>query len=430
VADVIVLGGGIAGLAAAERLGSAGRSVVLVEARARLGGRIHTLYPSDFPHPIELGAEFIHGESPDIWSVIRRAGLAADEVPHIPARRHQSVQSPVLPMESLVDQILGPDPERAADRPFTDLLQDRLKAGLSQAEAEAALNFVEGFHAADPAKLGTRALADGGSAGRGKQFRLRDGYGGLVQWFARRLDGLPVELRLQAAASKVAWQKGAARVTLHSSMNQADEIEAKQVIITLPLSLMKGNGHQAAGLAVQPMPPGWLAGFDKLHIGTVRRIGMRFDRVWWDSGPTAPNFVYNLGQPFPVWWTATPPGTAMITGWVGGPASEAFSGQPKDRVVESALLSLAAAFGAGVDQLRRWLKDAFTHDWAFDPYTAGAYCYGGVGSLEAQAALARPVADTLFLAGEAFANQGGIGTVHGALSSGCRAAAAVLQSAH
>ncbi len=424
MADVIVLGAGIAGLAAAERLASAGRSVILLEARDRLGGRIHTLHPSDFPYPIELGAEFIHGESPELWDVIRRAGLAFDEVPQRQARRHQGIPSPVPPMEALVDELLGPDPQQAPDRPFSELLQDRLDAGLSQVEAEMVLHFVEGFHAADPKKLGTRALADGGSAGRGKQFRLRDGYGALVAWLARQLESRSVDLRLEAIASRLRWQPGNVRLTLHSPRGEPYEIQAPRAIVTLPLAILKGD----AGLAVEPRPPGWTEGFGRLHMGNVRRVVLRFDRRWWDSGPTAENFVHRAGEPFPVWWTAAPVEAEMITGWVGGPSSEVFLDQPEDRVVETALLSLASVFGAGVDQLRRWLKEAFTHDWGADPFTAGAYCYGGVGALEAQRALREPVADTLFLAGEALADQGGIGTVHGALASGRRAADAVLRS--
>ena len=64
--DVIVIGGGVSGLAAARELSRANRSVILLEARPRLGGRIHTVRPRDWPMPVELGAEFIHGGNPDL----------------------------------------------------------------------------------------------------------------------------------------------------------------------------------------------------------------------------------------------------------------------------------------------------------------------------------------------------------------------------
>ena len=59
--DVIVLGAGVAGLAAARALAAAGRQVVVFEARDRIGGRVHTLHDSAWPHPVELGAEFLQG---------------------------------------------------------------------------------------------------------------------------------------------------------------------------------------------------------------------------------------------------------------------------------------------------------------------------------------------------------------------------------
>src|SRR5262245_46435047 len=75
-ADVVVIGAGAAGLACAQRVACAGRSVVVVEARDRIVGRIHTLRPAGWPHPIEAGAEFIHGEPQETWNLIRAGGLS------------------------------------------------------------------------------------------------------------------------------------------------------------------------------------------------------------------------------------------------------------------------------------------------------------------------------------------------------------------
>src|SRR5438552_1228906 len=78
--DVIILGAGAAGLAAARDLSGAGISCALLEARNRMGGRIHTLHDPAWPVPVEIGAEFVHGKPPDTWRIIRAAGLAACEV--------------------------------------------------------------------------------------------------------------------------------------------------------------------------------------------------------------------------------------------------------------------------------------------------------------------------------------------------------------
>src|SRR5688572_23901010 len=62
--ETLIVGAGAAGLAAAAELAAAGRSVCVLEARDRIGGRIFTRFEPDLPSPLELGAEFIHGESP------------------------------------------------------------------------------------------------------------------------------------------------------------------------------------------------------------------------------------------------------------------------------------------------------------------------------------------------------------------------------
>src|SRR5690606_22043770 len=78
--DVIVIGAGAAGLAAAAAFGEAGVRVLVLEARDRVGGRIHTLHVPDFPLPIELGAEFVHGRPEETAGIIERAGLAQYDV--------------------------------------------------------------------------------------------------------------------------------------------------------------------------------------------------------------------------------------------------------------------------------------------------------------------------------------------------------------
>ena len=77
--DVVVVGAGIAGLAAAQMLLDAGLDVLVLEARGRVGGRIHTHRDPLSPVPIELGAEFIHGTAPEVWEPVRAARLLVCE---------------------------------------------------------------------------------------------------------------------------------------------------------------------------------------------------------------------------------------------------------------------------------------------------------------------------------------------------------------
>jgi monoamine oxidase len=162
-------------------------------------------------------------------------------------------------------------------------------------------------------------------------------------------------------------------------------------------------------------------------MGVAHRVVLGFDTRWWaPNGREGPSFVHGSGEPFPVWWTAVPSREPVLTGWVGGPRARALSGRGEAAMVKAALESVASVFGRDPGELRSRLRMAYAHDWSADPFSGGAYSYGGVGALEARAALGRPVDGTLVLAGEAVAEEGRNATVHGALASGRRAAERLL----
>src|SRR5215470_19212794 len=75
--DVVIIGAGVSGLAAAAEMRKFGLSVLVLEARDRVGGRVWTRHEPDLSAPIELGAEFIHGRAPETFELLREVGKAA-----------------------------------------------------------------------------------------------------------------------------------------------------------------------------------------------------------------------------------------------------------------------------------------------------------------------------------------------------------------
>jgi monoamine oxidase len=429
-ADALVLGAGIAGLAAAERLAGAGRRVVVLEAGDRIGGRIHTLHHSELHHPIELGAEFVHGRPGELVELIRSAGLTLEQVPerHDRGPAHAGVRLPDL--RASLARLLDPAPERIPDQSVAELVRERGDALRRPGELQAVRGYLEGFHAADLACLGTRALAENEAAeddDGDTPHRIREGYGALTRWLAARLEAAGVELRLRTRVTAVHWRRDEVRADVRLPAGGQAEFAGRQAIVTLPLSVLACRPGQAGTVRIEPVPDGWPAALATIHMGAAHHVTLGFDARWWTRDQEdGPAFVHGATEPFPIWWTSLPSRVPIITGWTGGPRAAALAGLGEEAVRRVALDSLASVFGRDAAELRSRLRLVRFHDWVADPLARGAYSYGGVGAIEGRAALARPLEGTLALAGEAIAERGRNGTVHGALESGRRAAAALL----
>jgi monoamine oxidase len=398
---------------------------VILEGRDRVGGRIHTVYPPALQHPVELGAEFVHGRPPELQALIRGAGLVLDQVPAWHEREQGGVERPQPDVRELVQHLLGSDPENEPDRPVAELIGQR-GAGISNAHLTA-MQYIESFHAAQLDKLGSHALAEVESAETedGEQsFRIREGYDRLIGWLRAQLPAESVEIRLEACVTDIEWSPGSVRVFTRDPRGRAFEITGSKAIVTLPLGVLKAAPGSAGAVRIEPPPPSWSRAFRALHMGAAQRIVLHFEEIWWAKPDgSLPSFVYGDDEPFPVWWGSLPKKRPILTGWIGGPRAARLAGLTGEALLARALESAAAIFGERPEALRDRLVASYAHDWQSDPFARGAYSYGGVGAREARRLLAAPVSATLFLAGEATAQGGRNATVHGALASGRRAAA-------
>ena len=421
--DVIVIGAGIAGLAATADLSRRGMKVVLLEARARTGGRILSLQPTGWDQHIELGAEFIHGGNSELRRVLKQAKVTAHRL-DMPmwwsAQGRLQRRQDFWPM---IERIVSRVPAKDRGWSFAEFL--RRQPGLSASERTLAGNYVGSFNGGPITAISAHALRVDGAGAKNYDFLPSRPYHAIVAELEKQCRGQSAEIYLRAAATQVRWRAGTATVSFQQGgQTHPRLLSAKAVVVTLPLGVLRANR-----VKFSPALKAKRKLIARLGWGRVVRVVLRFRPGFW-SAPFLPReiargkgrnfgFINAPGEAVPVWWALHPP-APILTGWAGGQIADPLFELTPAKLRSQALRSLAKIFSVRESELRRWLADWRTHDWQHDPFTLGAYSFAAAGCDDGPKRLAQPIQDTLFFAGEATADD--LGTVHGALASGLRAA--------
>ena len=409
--DVVIVGAGVAGLAAAVELEKAGLRLAIFEARDRIGGRILTHRDPLSPLPIELGAEFVHGRTPEILGIAQRIPLPLCDVSWNPVERRHGEWRTDVDQESESESIMEEAVRyRGPDMTWAEFMAQS-KASASQKES--GTRFVEGFNAARADRISLLSIQQDTLAsqaiGEGHQFRIPTGYDQIPRFLASRLE---TTVRLNTPVRRIAWSEG--QVEINGGLT------AGAAVITLPIGVL-----QAGTVAFDPLPEPVRAASD-IENGQVFRLILRLESALWEHNPDLADagFLFTDSEPFPTWWTTLPLRAPLIVGWCAGRHVDGLPHSPEE-IAREAIKNLGQLLGRNVEaHVRAW----YLHDWRDDPWARGAYSYARAGRLAAREELASPVADTLFFAGEAAELEGHSGTVHGAIRSGRRAAEYVLSS--
>ena len=438
---VLILGAGVAGLAAARAIATAGFSVTILEARDRTGGRIHTIRDPKLPVPIELGAEFVHGRPPDTFELARDANLLLCELPqrHWQVHDNRLIKSAEF-FSDLMDVMNRMANIKNGDLSFRDYLNQYCKNASDQTRSAATM-FVEGFNAARDDIISVRSLVQQNQAedqiDGDRQFRILNGYEGLVSRLEEDARCAGARLLFNSIVKEIRWAPNTVSVSVDSN-NVRHTFQAHSVVITLPLGILQSEPEAPAAVRFIPEIPEKTNAMKFLRMGEVLKINLIFREAFWEQLELDSkegrqslmdfSFVHAADQKFPTWWTQLPVRTSMLVGWTGGPFAEHWTDCDDRTIVDSALSSLSSILRLPKSQIEDFLLTSHFHNWSRDPFTKGAYSYMAVGGFDAPAELARPVENTLFFAGEATNTEGHIGTVHGAIATGKRAAQEVLRS--
>lgn len=402
---VIVIGAGMAGLATAQRLQAAGAQVIVLEARERTGGRVHTDHALA-EHPVELGAEYIHGDRVITWKLLAAAGIRKT-APAFEHDRHFAVYTDgrlirYPQMDELDGWALTERLENASRPPRADL---SLADWLGGAIPTWVNHTIAPDLAADLDQHGMLGYLEATYDGDGEgDFRILDGYSRLVAWMAQGLD-----IRLNHPVTRIAYSAGGVTITTRDATFQADV-----AVVTLPLGVLK-----AGDLVFDPpLPDTKRDAISRLGAGIVNKIILKFDAPFWKDSLEA--FVTELDTQ--MWWRpgwGRPNEAPILTALIGGRSGARLSAMTSDDAIQAGLADLSRMFRR--DDLATRLAAGRFVNWGADPYSRMGYSYVPVGAAGLRSALAAPVGRSLYFAGEA-TNSTHPATVHGAILSGRRAA--------
>ena len=427
--DVVVIGAGAAGLAAAAELARANASTLVVEARERAGGRCRSMRIPGVPVPLELGAEFIHGDARATRAVLHEAGSAAVDAPRRPWISHTGrLERRADHLPEIQSAMKSDCSLQRHDMSFEVYLRRVLRPRMSGEACAYARMLVQGYDAADPERISARAIVEEWtSEGANTLARPLGGYGAMIDHLSTVATARGITLKLQTVVERVHWKRD--RVAIEGESHGVPfAVTARRALITLPAGVLQARGVPGA-VRFRPDIKAQRSALRRIGVGPVVKVVLAFHRAFWEELENGRysdgTFFHCPGAVFPTVWTAAPVRVPMLVAWVGGPNALRLHEARHEDITRQALHDIGRIFSREVRSAE--LIAACAHDWQQDPYARGAYSYVKAGGDHAREALASAVSNTLYFAGEATDVAGEAGTVAGALQSGQRAARELLR---
>jgi monoamine oxidase len=432
-ADVIVIGAGAAGLAAARSLAGRSLRVILLEARDRVGGRVWPEESTRNGVAAELGAEFIHGPARETMEILRAAGIAALDTgdDSWTCSDGGDLRRNADDFASAVD-IFDAARELKRDESVDQFLRRFDHDPTKRAMADLARAFAEGFDAADPTIASARAIADEWRSGVDfASARPLGGYRPVFEWLRDACFAAGVHSFLSTIVRRISWGRGTVAVDTIGTDGKSQTMHARAAVVTIPVGVLKHQGDETAVVFEPDLPADKRDALQSIEMGSAVKVALWFRTAFWeqvqDGRYRDSAFFRCPGHTFPTYWTQFPLRSELVVAWSGGPKAIALRGVSQPERIERALSGFGSVFGE-LALARKEFERGVTHDWDLDPLSRGAYSYVTVGGGDARAMLGAPVDETLFFAGEAISNDGQGGTVNGALETGERAARAAATS--
>ena len=431
--DVLIIGAGASGLMAARELTKAGKNVVVLEARSRLGGRINTLTGNKFTLPVDTGAEFVHGDLPLTKSLLKETNATLHL---LEGKNYQVKDGLVLESEEFIqnfDELLARLKSLEHDIPFATFIEKYLNDPEFAELRESIIRFAEGYDAADIHKASSLALLEEWQTeGAANSYLPVGGYHQLIDMLATQVSTAQGKIVLSEQVKEIKWHPSRVEVLCAGGARYT----AFCILITVPLGVLQAEPNSESCITFNPEIPEKQSAIKALGFGAVIKVIFEFKEAFWEEGSQLikathkmPDlaFLFTSDSPISAWWTRLPNKTPVLSGWLAGQEAEKRRDASDQDILSEALNTLAYLFGTTVQDLQTVLVAWQVANWAADPFARGAYAYATVDGAAARQVLAQPEANTLFFAGEAMYEGAAIGTVEAALNSGKIAAQSILK---
>jgi monoamine oxidase len=418
---ILVIGAGLAGLAAAGELTRAGHQVIVLEARDRIGGRIWTSLK--WPDcPLDLGASWIHGPTgnplSDLADLVGAKRLSTSyertviyntsgqELTDINEAKLESVRQK---MSAAMRKAQNSDPDTSVRQALASLELEYT----DDPEAMRFLNFclsgsIEQEYAGNASRLSSQWY-DNAKEFDGDDVLFAQGFKVITQYLARGTD-----LRLSQVVKEIRWQGSEVSVrTAH------DEFVADRVVVTLPLGVLQHHDVRF----VPALPEDKRNAVNKLGMGVLNKCYLRFEHAFWPEDMDWLEYVPAKHGEWTEWVSfQRAMKKPILLGFNAANRGAEIEAWSDEQIVTSAMETLKTIFGAAIPQPIDWQITR----WATDAFARGSYSFNALGSKsEMRSVLASPLNSQLYFAGEA-TDKDYFGTAHGAYLSGLRVAKDVL----
>jgi monoamine oxidase len=413
--DIVVIGAGAAGIAAARRLAGTGLSVCVLEARDRVGGRAHTLDHRLVAHRqgsvevgLDMGCGWLHSADENVLATLgRQTGFTIDETPPPwgQATFNMGLDAKELTdfrraFDAFDDRIAKVAAENRDDAASTLLAPSDDPDSRWNARIDAVMGAINAANCAHLSILDYDAYRD-----TGVNHRVREGYGRMVAAQAR---GLPVVL--DCPVTRIDRSDPELRVETPRGV-----VVCRAAILTVPTDLI---GRET--IRIDPPVPSLIEAAQGVPLGLASKVHMTVetpddfpaDSQVWGRTDTAQTAGYHL-RPF-----ARP----MIEAYFGGDLAWGLEAEGEPAFFDFAASELSNLLGSS---FRKRIAPVATSMWGAEPWSRGAYSHCLPGHSGDRAILTQPVEDRIFVAGEATAPEF-YGTAHGAWMEGERAAVEAL----